>query len=157
MRTSTTADASAIRSGISQPGGELGGRRSRATGRSPIRSSRPANVAARASGIGSDSGSRAAVITANAPLPAASDSASPRRRDRNPYASANAVCEREPANTPAAVAAPNAAPCSIETKSTTGPLGYEVTVPAFVPSHRWRECRLEDRDGYMFAVGKPVS
>jgi catechol 2,3-dioxygenase-like lactoylglutathione lyase family enzyme len=35
-------------------------------------------------------------------------------------------------------------------------LGYEVTVPAFVPGHRWRECRLEDRDGYMFAVGQPV-
>ena len=35
-------------------------------------------------------------------------------------------------------------------------LGYQVTVPAFIPGHRWRECRLEDRDGYMFAVGKPV-
>jgi hypothetical protein len=37
-------------------------------------------------------------------------------------------------------------------------LGFEVTVPAFVPAgHRWRECRLEDRDGYMFAVGQPVT
>lgn len=36
-------------------------------------------------------------------------------------------------------------------------LGFEVTVPAFVPAgHRWREVRLEDRDGYMFAVGTPV-
>ncbi len=37
-------------------------------------------------------------------------------------------------------------------------LGFEVTVATFVPAgHRWRECRLEDRDGYMFAVGKPVN
>ena len=37
-------------------------------------------------------------------------------------------------------------------------LGYLVVVPTFVPpGHRWRECRLEDPDGYMFAVGKPVA
>lgn len=35
-------------------------------------------------------------------------------------------------------------------------LGYEVTVSASVRGHRWRECRLEDGDGYMFAVGKPI-
>ena len=37
-------------------------------------------------------------------------------------------------------------------------LGYTVVVPSFVPGgHRWRECRLEDPDGYMFAVGRPVA
>ncbi len=36
--------------------------------------------------------------------------------------------------------------------------GDMVVVATFVPGgHRWRECRLEDPDGYMFAVGKPVA
>jgi hypothetical protein len=32
-------------------------------------------------------------------------------------------------------------------------LGYTVNVPAQVFAHGWRECRLEDGNGYMFAVG----
>jgi catechol 2,3-dioxygenase-like lactoylglutathione lyase family enzyme len=36
-------------------------------------------------------------------------------------------------------------------------LGFTVNVPAQVFAHGWRECRLEDSDGYMFAVGIPVS
>lgn len=45
MRTSTKAVASAIRSGMSQPGDELGGRCSRASNRSLIPSGSPTNVA----------------------------------------------------------------------------------------------------------------
>ena len=33
--------------------------------------------------------------------------------------------------------------------------GYTVNVPAQVFAHGWRECRLEDANGYMFAVGVP--
>ena len=32
-------------------------------------------------------------------------------------------------------------------------LGYTVNVPAQTFPHGWRECRLEDGNGYMFAVG----
>ena len=32
-------------------------------------------------------------------------------------------------------------------------LGYTVNVPAQTFPHGWRECRLEDDNGYMFAVG----
>ena len=32
-------------------------------------------------------------------------------------------------------------------------LGFTVNVPAQTFQHGWRECRLEDSNGYMFAVG----
>ncbi len=34
--------------------------------------------------------------------------------------------------------------------------GFTVNVPTQVFAHGWRECRLEDSNGYMFAVGLPV-
>ena len=34
--------------------------------------------------------------------------------------------------------------------------GFAVNVPSQTFAHGWRECRLEDGNGYMFAVGFPV-
>ena len=34
--------------------------------------------------------------------------------------------------------------------------GFTVNVPAQDFQHGWRECRLEDANGYMFAVGLPI-
>jgi catechol 2,3-dioxygenase-like lactoylglutathione lyase family enzyme len=34
--------------------------------------------------------------------------------------------------------------------------GFIVNVPTQTFAHGWRECRLEDSNGYMFAVGAPV-
>ena len=42
-------------------------------------------------------------------------------------------------------------PDEVEARARRG--GYTVNVPAQTFPHGWRECRLEDVNGYMFAVG----
>jgi catechol 2,3-dioxygenase-like lactoylglutathione lyase family enzyme len=42
-------------------------------------------------------------------------------------------------------------PDQVETRARMG--GYTINVPAQDFPHGWRECRLEDSNGYMFAVG----
>jgi catechol 2,3-dioxygenase-like lactoylglutathione lyase family enzyme len=43
-----------------------------------------------------------------------------------------------------------------ETEARARERGFTVNVPAQQFAHGWRECRLEDSNGYMFAVGFPV-
>lgn len=42
----------------------------------------------------------------------------------------------------------------VEARARAG--GFTVNVPAQNFAHGWRECRLEDSNGYMFAVGGPL-
>lgn len=45
-------------------------------------------------------------------------------------------------------------PDSVEARALAG--GYTINAPVMTYPHGWRECRLEDKNGYMFAVGVPA-